>query len=65
MNRTVTDVMTQEFIYVRPDTKLTRVLQLMVEHRIRSVPVIDDGHRLAGIIAREDILRALADAARD
>ena len=65
MNRTVTDVMTQEFIYVRPDTKLTRVLQLMVEHRIRSIPVIDDGHRLAGIIAREDILRALADGARD
>jgi CBS-domain-containing membrane protein len=65
MNRTVADVMTHEFIYVRPDTKLTRVLQLMVEHRIRSVPVIDDGHRLAGIIAREDILRALADAARD
>jgi CBS domain-containing protein len=65
MNRTVADVMTPEFIYVRPDTKLTRVLQLMVEHRIRSVPVIDDGHRLAGIIAREDILRALADAARD
>jgi CBS domain-containing protein len=65
MNRTVADVMTQEFIYVRPDTKLTRVLQLMVEHRIRSVPVIDGSHRLAGIIAREDILRALADAARD
>ena len=65
MNRTVADVMTPEFIYVRPDTKLTRLLQLMVEHRIRSVPVIDDGHRLAGIIAREDILRALADAARD
>jgi CBS domain-containing protein len=65
MNRTVADVMTPEFIYVRPDTKLTRVLQLMVEHRIRSIPVIDDGHRLAGIIAREDILRALANAARD
>jgi CBS-domain-containing membrane protein len=65
MNRTVADVMTQEFIYVRPDTKLTRVLQLMVEHRIRSVPVIDGSHRLAGIVAREDILRALADAAHD
>ena len=65
MNRTVADVMTPEFINVRPDTRLTRVLQLMVEHRIRSIPVIDDGHRLAGIIAREDILRALADAARD
>jgi CBS domain-containing protein len=62
MNRTVADVMTPEFIYVRPDTKLTRVLQLMVEHRIRSVPVLDDDNRLAGIIAREDLLKALAAA---
>ena len=60
MNRTVADVMMPEFIYVRPDTKLTRVLQLMVEHRIRSVPVLDGDNRLAGIIAREDLLKALA-----
>ena len=65
MNRTVADVMTSEFIYVRSDTKLTRVLQLMVEHRIRSMPVIDSDHRLAGIIAREDVVRALASCARN
>lgn len=59
MRRTVADVMTSDFIYVRSDTKLTRVLQLMVEHRFRSVPVIDSDHRLEGMIAREDILRAL------
>ncbi len=63
MNRTVGDVMTSEFIYVRTDTRLTRVLQLMVEHRIRSVPAIDGEHRLAGVIARRDVLRALASAA--
>jgi CBS domain-containing protein len=63
MNRTAGDVMTSEFIYVGTDTRLTRVLQLMVDHRIRSVPVIDGDHRLAGIIARRDVLRALADAA--
>src|SRR5450755_746364 len=40
MNRTVADVMTSEFIYVRTDTKLTRVLQLMIDHRIRSVPAM-------------------------
>jgi CBS domain-containing protein len=65
MNRIVSDVMTSEFIYVRSDTKLTRVLQLMVEHRVRSIPVVDGDNRLTGIIAREDILRALAVAARD
>ena len=63
MKRTAGDVMTSEFIYVRTDTKLTRVLQLMIEHRLRSVPALDSNHRLAGIIARRDVLRALADCA--
>lgn len=62
--RTVADVMTPEFIYVDPATKLTRVLQLMVDHRMKSVPVLDAQHRLAGIIAREDIMRALANTAQ-
>ena len=64
MNRTVGDVMTSEFIYVRTDTKLTRVLQLMIDHRLRSIPAIDSDLRLAGIIARRDVLRALADSTR-
>lgn len=64
LSRTVADVMTPEFIYVDPATKLTRVLQLMVDHRMKSVPVLDAQHRLAGIIAREDIMRALANTAR-
>ena len=60
MKRTVADIMTTAFIYVGADTRLTRVLQLMVEHKIRSIPAIDDGHRLVGVIAREDVIRALA-----
>ena len=59
MKRTVADVMTSDFIYVGTDTRLTRVLQLMVDHRIRSMPVIDGDQRLAGIISREDVMRAL------
>jgi CBS-domain-containing membrane protein len=59
MKRTASDVMTSEFIYVAVDTKLTRVLQLMVDHRLRSMPVIDSDQRLAGMISREDVIRAL------
>ena len=59
MRRTVGGVMTREFIYAAGDTRLTRVLQLMVEHRLRSVPILDANSRLVGIIAREDIIRAL------
>ena len=36
MKRTVADIMTSEFIYVGTETKLTRVLQLMVDHRLRA-----------------------------
>src|SRR6266511_2110902 len=60
LSRTVADVMTPEFIYVDPATKLTRVLQLMVDHRMKSIPVLDAGQRLVGIIAREDGMRAVA-----
>lgn len=63
MKRKVADVMTSEFIYVGPATKLTRVLQLMTEHRLRSVPVLASERQLVGVIAREDIMRALKDAA--
>ena len=65
MNRKVGDVMTPEFIYVSPDTRLTRVLQIMVEHRIRSIIVLDGTQRLVGIIAREDVIAALKATARD
>lgn len=58
MNRTVADVMKPEFIYVNGETKLTRVLQLMVEHRVRSIPVIEND-KLVGIVSREDVMRAL------
>jgi CBS domain-containing protein len=59
MKRTAADIMTSEFIYVGEDTKLTRVLQLMVDHRLRSLPVIDSVQRLAGMISRKDVIRAL------
>ena len=64
MRRTVADIMTSEFIYVRIETKLTRVLQLMVDHRLRSMPVIENDQRLAGMISREDVMHALQGCAR-
>ena len=64
LSRRVAEVMTPEFIYVDAGTKLTRVLQLILDHRIKSVPVLDARQRLVGIIAREDIMRALAGGVR-
>jgi CBS-domain-containing membrane protein len=65
MKRIVADIMTPDFIYVRKETRLTRVLQLMVDHRLRSMPVIEGDQRLAGMISREDVMRALQRCASD
>jgi CBS domain-containing protein len=65
MKQTVANVMVHEFIYVNVTTRLVRVLQLMVEHRLRSIPVLGEGQRLVGIISREDIMRALRDCTHD
>ncbi|MDA9434082.1 CBS domain-containing protein [Bradyrhizobium sp. CCBAU 51627] len=65
MNRKVGDVMTPEFIYVSPETRLTRVLQIMVEHRIRSIIVLDGSQKLVGIVARQDVIVALKATAND
>ena len=50
-----------------PGMPITRALQRMVETRCKSLPVVEE-NRLVGIVAREDVLKAVrgiaADAAR-
>src|SRR5206468_10271117 len=62
MCRPAESVVTRNPITVRPDMALTRLLQLMVETRYRSFPVAI-GALLIGIVARQDVLRALRRAA--
>jgi CBS domain-containing protein len=63
MRQPAETVMTLRPVTVTPDVTLTRVLQLMAETRYRSFPVVI-GALLIGMIAREDVLSALARAAR-
>ena len=65
MARTVGEVMTEAVVHVEPKAPLTRVLQLMVDLRARSFPVMDEDGALAGMLSREDIMRALKDAVRE
>lgn len=62
MTRPVRGVMTRDVATVTPRTPLTRVLQKMLDTRNKSFPVLEDD-RLVGVIAREDVLRALRRAA--
>lgn len=55
----VDELMTSEVIAVDGETNLQRVLELMVKHRVKSLPVVDRWYNLVGIIAREDVMRAM------
>ncbi len=62
MKRPVGEVMTEAVVSVEPKTPLTRVLQLMVNLRIRSFPVLGPNRELLGMISRGDVMRALGRA---
>ena len=57
---TARDIMTRDVVTFAAETPLTRVLQALVDLRVKSFPVVDDG-RVVGIIARDDVVRALHD----
>lgn len=56
--RTVADVMTDPEVVAHPGTDLGELARLMLEHRVRSAPVVD-GRRLVGVVTRRDMLRAI------
>lgn len=65
MKRTVGDVMTEAIVHVEAAAPLTRALQLMVNVKARSFPVLSPEKHVVGMIAREDIMRALKESTRD
>ncbi|MGO4110229.1 CBS domain-containing protein [Paenibacillus sp. YAF4_2] len=50
----VETVMTTELLTVTPDTSIEEAVDLMAEHQIRRLPVIDNGH-LVGVVAIGDL----------
>ena len=61
----ISAVMTTDVVTVAPDDDVDRLLDLLAddERDINRLPVVEDG-RLVGIVARQDLLRALRDERR-
>lgn len=57
--QTVGEIMTRGVISVTPDTDLEDVSHLLVQKRIKRLPVLDRG-RLVGIVSRADLVREVA-----
>jgi len=64
MSRPIETVMTINPHLVAPKLPLTGVIEQMLETRHKSFPVVESDGRLVGVIAREDLLRALRSAAQ-
>lgn len=58
----VADIMTRDVITAAPDDDLTDVMSTMTEHRIRHLPIVNDG-ALAGIISIGDAVKACVEMA--
>jgi len=51
-------VMTSELVTILPDTDVFVITQLLVDKRIRRIPVVVDG-RVLGMVSRHDVLRGV------
>lgn len=54
----VEQVMTRDVHCVRPETPLAEVVDTFLERKFGAVPVLDDKHRLVGILTQHDLLSA-------
>jgi CBS domain-containing protein len=54
----VESVMTASVVVARPDTSLNEIAYVMREQDIRHMPVVDDQHRLLGIVSIGDLNKA-------
>lgn len=58
----VVKVMSSDVIFVNPETELSEVVELLVEHKIGAVPVVKtDTREIVGIISYIDVLRGIQD----
>jgi CBS domain-containing protein len=56
------DFMTPRPVTVAPDASIATACRMLHEHRLRRLPVVD-GEKLVGMIARVDLVRAVAESA--
>lgn len=52
----ISSVMTKEVICVKKDTHINRAIELLINNKISGLPVVDDEHRIVGILSEKDLL---------
>ncbi|AKT41207.1 CBS domain-containing protein [Chondromyces crocatus] len=55
----VSSIMSSNVVSVDPEADVTELMELMLEHKIGAVPVVDGDGMLVGIVSYVDLLRGL------
>ncbi len=53
----VSDIMTRTVVTVTPETAIAEAAQLLLQHRISGLPVVDPAGTVVGIVTESDLLR--------
>ncbi|MCA9539294.1 MAG: CBS domain-containing protein [Myxococcales bacterium] len=62
LDRPIGDFMRADVLAVEPDADVVELIELMVDHKVGAVPVVDaETDELVGIVSYIDVLRACAD----
>jgi CBS domain-containing protein len=56
---TVRDIMSHGVEWVRPGTPVRDAVDIMVQRRVRALPVVGDKHEVLGVITEWDVIRGL------
>lgn len=62
---TVEKVMTRKVVTVTPDTAIVDAAEMMLEHKVSGLPVVNAQGKLVGILTESDIFRMLIKARTD
>ncbi len=58
---TISEHMTADVLTIEADDPISKIADMCIVHRVRRVPVMENG-RIVGMISRRDVLKALYEA---
>ncbi len=57
INAKAKDIMNTQLVTARPETNLQELAELFATKRVNPIPVIDNAHKLVGVISRSDLIK--------
>jgi CBS-domain-containing membrane protein len=51
------DVMVRDVVTAHPDMKVSEAIELLAEHDVSALPVVDDDEQVVGVISEADLIR--------